>query len=166
MFKVFITTVVIVSLSGSVFSQVVRNLEGRYSIRKLRSWELKTDSTKTVIFENNAKRNDVYNENLQINVYPANGLDLNGFFETYFTTNLPLILQEYQELEKRDEFLNGQPVKILKFSHTFEETLMTSMAFVFLKNNKIYYIFAMSTKEEFDKYDSFFINMVSTFRIF
>jgi hypothetical protein len=154
----FLTIMTVVS-----FGQRVFNLGKTFSIIPVENWQNFSSQNSLVFAQLNQGQKDNYQENIQINEYPANGLTLTECWESFIIRDFPSAFENYKMLEMWDANINGKQAKWIMFTNTVEGISFQNLVYMLVENNKMYYIICTGEYEYFKQNESDFKKMINNF---
>lgn len=167
-FKLMITIAVTSSIGLSLTAQVLhRSFDPRFRIEIPKDWELqksKSLNTKFFISDNSGS-------NILITVHQDESFKnytSHEIIQTDLTKDL-VQLPEHKVHSFEKTYINGREAVCLKSQYRYQslnlDTILMSLMYVIIHNDKMYYLTCTSTKSAFIEYESLFKKTASTFVI-
>ena len=163
--KLILVLIILLTTPILLISQVIKNETRNYTIEKTENWEHRIEGNKTTIFSKNEGLFDNYQENLQVHIFPANGMNLEQVYETQITFKFSKTFKNFQLIEEGEMLIDGNKSKWIRFKCKDQSVKFEDLALMFVKNDKAYYIVCLSKDKDFENYQSRFLEMIKSIKV-
>lgn len=163
--KVIISIVLIILLPILCKSQLIINKDGKYEITKLIDWDYRINGTNTTIISKHTSFLDPYQENLQVDTFSANGMNLDLVFQNYIKRDFPKSFDDYELVSERTDTICGLAAKWLICKNTDFGEKFEDLVVIVVKNNTVFFIICLAREQDFEQFKGSFIKMIKTLKI-
>ncbi len=158
--KIFLT-IGILFLSFS-FSQE-RKYFKTFSFIPIKNWKKKSDTD--MVFVKPLDLRDLYQENITIDEYPAQGMTLKKLWNSFVIKDFPKSFKDYKIIESGVDNIDGNSANWIICSNSYSGVKFINIVYMIVKNDLMYYIIAMADSKDFEKTKKDFISMIKSIKI-
>jgi hypothetical protein len=141
------------------------NSDKTFSIEPINEWENYSKNNSIIFAKPLKNTEDVFQENIQFNVYPADGATLQQLWNSWILQDFPNSFERFKIIKMWDSNVNDYEAKWIEFTNTANELNYRNLVYLIMNNDMVYYIIGSSLDQEFNEVEHEFRLMINSFRI-
>ncbi len=136
-----------------------------FSFKPIASWENNSKENILIFAQPFKSKIDNYQENIHISEYPANGMTLEELWQAFVLRDFPISFENYKFIQMAESKVNFKKAKWIEFTNTDNKVEFKNLVYMFVENDKMYYIICLATESEYEATEKDFRQMINSFEI-
>jgi hypothetical protein len=163
--RILLLFIITISFSNVFGQERFYNSNKTFSFIPIANWENYSKEDTLCFAQPLSNIFDNYQENINVCIYPANGMSLEELWESFVLRDFPKSFENYKFIQMSESIINEKKAKWIAFSNTTNNVKFQNLVYMLVENDIMYYIICIAKESEYSKLDKEFRQMINTFQI-